>query len=89
MNKLNWLVGLGAMAILAGCAGSSEPDEYDVESYESISNPASVYCVQQNGELQAFNENDQRVMYCVLSEEEKYEQWEYYKENHNKEKDKM
>ncbi|MDB1126326.1 putative hemolysin [Vibrio algarum] len=87
MKKLNWLVGLGAVAILAGCAGSNEPDEYDVESYDPISNPASVFCVQQNGELQAFDENDQRVMYCVLSEDEKYEQWEYYKENYGKEKE--
>lgn len=78
MIKLNWLIGLGAAGVLAGCAGSNEPDKYDVESYEPISNPASVYCAQKEGKLLAFNENNERIMYCVFSEDEKYEQWEFY-----------
>ncbi|MDV7103391.1 DUF333 domain-containing protein [Vibrio sp. TH_r3] len=83
MNKLGWSVSFTALLTLTAC--SSQTDEYDVESYDQISNPASVYCVQQKGELMAFNENDARVMYCVLSEDEKHEQWEYYEGRHDRE----
>jgi putative hemolysin len=84
MVKMKWLASLGTVLIVTGCAAPSEPDEYDVESYDAISNPASVFCAQQQGELRAFDENNQRVMYCVLSEDERVEQWQYYNENRHK-----
>ena len=86
MNKLGWSVSFTVLLTLTAC--SSQPDEYDVESYEQISNPASVYCVQQKGELVAFNESEARVMYCVLSEDEKYEQWEFYETRYEREEKK-
>ena len=69
--------------LLAGC--SSEPDEYEVKDYQSVANPASVYCVQQGGELETVNENEMRVTYCVFSDEDRTEQWEYYRNNHDEE----
>ncbi|MEP8023235.1 DUF333 domain-containing protein, partial [Vibrio parahaemolyticus] len=41
-----------------------------------------VYCVQQGGELDTVSENGERVTYCVLSDDERVEQWEYYRNNH-------
>ena len=41
-----------------------------------------VYCVQQGGELDTVTENGERVTYCQLSENERFEQWEYYRNNH-------
>jgi|GEM_PF-752355 len=69
-------------ALLAGC-GSSEPDEYDVKEYDATTNPASLYCVQQGGELEMVTEDKKRVTYCTFSADDKTEQWEYY-ENRDK-----
>ncbi len=74
-----------ASVVLVGC--SSEPDEYEVKEYDATTNPASLYCVQQGGELEMMSENNKRMTYCVTSEDEKVEQWEYY-ENRDKSKDK-
>lgn len=74
-----------ASVVLVGC--SSEPDEYEVKEYDATTNPASLYCVQQGGELEMMSENNKRMTYCVTSEDEKVEQWEYY-ENRDKNKDK-
>ncbi len=76
---------LVASMVLVGC--SSEPDEYEVKEYDATTNPASLYCVQQGGELEMMSENNKRMTYCVTSEDEKVEQWEYY-ENRDKNKDK-
>ncbi len=86
MKTLNLLIGLGIATVLTGCSNSGDSDEYAVESYEPVSNRASVYCVRQGGELQAFNEESSRQTYCVLSEDEKYEQWAYYNNNHEQNK---
>ncbi len=76
MNKFTLLVSFSLFGALAGCSNESNP--YYVESYDQTSSPASVYCVQQGGKLQAFTEDNHRVMYCVLSDDKKYEEWEYY-----------
>ncbi len=86
MKTLNLLIGLGVATILSGCSNSGSSDEYAVENDEPVSNRASVYCVQQGGELQAFDENNSRLTYCVFSEDEKYEQWAYYDDNHEENK---
>ncbi|MGF1756009.1 DUF333 domain-containing protein [Vibrio makurazakiensis] len=69
--------------VLVGCA--SEPtQEVDGETKKVVmmANPAAVYCVQQSGALETVTENEKRVTYCVLSEEERVEQWEYFNKNH-------
>ncbi|EKM29308.1 hypothetical protein VCHENC02_4877, partial [Vibrio harveyi] len=69
-----------AAMVLAGCStyeGATRSNEYT-----SAANPAAVYCVQQGGELDTVTENGERVTYCLLSENERVEQWEYYRKNH-------
>lgn len=80
MKKLAVLGSMTAALLLVGCA--SEPDEYEVKEYQMAANPAAVYCVQQDGELETITEDNKRVTYCVLSDEERIEQWEYYRQNH-------
>lgn len=83
MNRAFTILTMIGVVSLAGCA--SEPDEYEVKEYTSMANPAAVYCVQQGGELDTVSENEKRVTYCVLSAEERVEQWEYYRNSQNKE----
>ncbi|NRF61781.1 DUF333 domain-containing protein [Vibrio coralliilyticus] len=79
MKKATWVLTSAAAIALAGCA--SEPDEYEVKGYTSITNPASVYCAQQGGKLETVSENEKRVTYCVLSSDNRIEQWEYYRQH--------
>jgi putative hemolysin len=81
MKTTNWLIGIFAVAALAGC--SSEPDKYDVDEIDVVSDPAFIYCVEQGHKLEKFSENGERVTYCVMSEDEKQNVWEYY-ENRDK-----
>ncbi|WP_299693138.1 DUF333 domain-containing protein [uncultured Vibrio sp.] len=67
--------------VLGGCA--NDYAEYSEDQRISVSNPASVYCVQQDGELDTVTENNQRTTYCVFEDGERVEQWEYYKNNHD------
>jgi len=80
MNKTNLIMALTAMLVLAGCStyeGATRSTEYI-----SITNPAVVYCVQQGGALDTVSENGERVTYCVHSDDERVEQWEYYRNNY-------
>lgn len=79
MRNAALLVTLLGAAVLTGCA--NEPDEYEVKEYTTASNPAAVYCVKQQGELDTVSENDRRVTYCVLPDGSRQEQWEYYRES--------
>lgn len=81
MNKIAILSGLGSVLVFSGCALN---DKNDVTQYDSISEPASVYCVEQQGELQAYTEADRRVKYCVFSDDEKYPLIPYYNDRHSK-----
>ncbi len=77
MKKTSLMMAMAGTMVLAGCStydGSTE--------YTSVANPAAVYCVQQGGELDTVSENGERVTYCVLSDDERVEQWEYYRNNH-------
>ncbi len=75
MKKANLTMTMVVATLLIGCSS------YDTE-YNSTANPASVYCVQQGGELEAVTENEGRVTYCVFSDDERVEQWQYYRDNH-------
>ncbi len=75
MKKTSLMTTMAVIAVLAGCSS------YDTE-YTSTANPASVYCVQQGGELDTVTEGGARVTYCVFSEDERVEQWQYYRDNH-------
>ncbi|GAL12437.1 hemolysin [Vibrio astriarenae] len=73
MNVKMILMGIGLGALVSGCADVQ--DKYDVGEYTAVSNPASVYCVEQEGELVMVTEAGKRVTYCKLSDDEMVEQW--------------
>ncbi|MGR4990565.1 putative hemolysin [Vibrio sp. WZ-1] len=83
MKKTTIVTAVAAAIVLAGCStyeGATRSNEY-----ASAANPAAVYCVQQGGELETVTENGERVTYCLLSENERVEQWEYFRKNHKQE----
>jgi putative hemolysin len=80
MKKHLLLAAIGSAVIISGCA-SSEPDKYDVESYEPLTDPAVLYCVNQGGELERASEEGLRVTYCKMSEEELVEVQAYYQQH--------
>ncbi|WP_338562962.1 DUF333 domain-containing protein [Erwinia sp. E_sp_B04_7] len=47
-----------------------------------MANPASVYCLQQQGSLQFVQEQKGTVGYCTLPSGEKIEEWTLYRQNH-------
>ncbi len=75
MNK-GLIAGVAASMVLLGCA--TPDDKYDVESWEPKTDPASMYCVEQEGKIIRVTEGENRVGYCQLSEDEQYELQEYY-----------
>ncbi|MCR9908234.1 DUF333 domain-containing protein [Vibrio campbellii] len=80
MKKTTLVTAVAAAMVLAGCStyeGATRSNEYT-----AAANPAAVYCVQQGGELDTVTENGERVTYCQLSENERFEQWEYYRNNY-------
>ncbi|WP_319534665.1 DUF333 domain-containing protein [uncultured Vibrio sp.] len=85
MNKTSLMITMAVTAGLTGCStydGATRSTEYT-----SAANPASVYCVQQGGEMETVTENGERVTYCVFSDDERVEQWEYYRDNHQEGED--
>ncbi|CAM2900031.1 DUF333 domain-containing protein [Vibrio rarus] len=84
MKKALLLSVMTGTVLLAGCA--SEPDEYTVKDWDPITSKASMYCVQQNHDIERATENGNRVTYCELSDDEKYDIWEYYYQNHEDER---
>ncbi|CAM2981525.1 DUF333 domain-containing protein [Vibrio mytili] len=79
MKQKSLMLTLTVMTV-AGCS-TYEGATRDTE-YTSAANPASVYCVQQGGELKMLSENGERVTHCVFSEDESIEQWEYFRQHH-------
>ncbi|WP_241901344.1 DUF333 domain-containing protein [Vibrio sp. 10N.286.49.B3] len=65
---------------LTGCAQYEQDEE--IKNYTKMSNPAAVYCAQKDGKLETVSENKRRVTYCNLPNEERVEQWEFYRNNH-------
>lgn len=57
--------------LLVGC-GDSDPEE---------ANPASVFCVEQGGEVDIVDEADGQVGYCVLPDGTRVDEWEYFRAN--------
>lgn len=85
MRNTYLALAVSSAVLLAGCA--SEPDEYEVKEYTSLANPAAVYCVQQGGALETVTEDAKRVTYCVFQNDQRVEQWEYYRNNHKQQSD--
>ena len=62
-----------AAVLVAGC-GEDQPDP-------EVANPASVFCVEQGGEVEIVDEEGGQVGYCILPDGTRVEEWEYYREN--------
>jgi len=68
------VVGLTVVVLLtAGCND-------DVEDPE-VANPASVFCVEQGGEVEIVDEEGGQVGYCILPDGTRVEEWQYFREN--------
>ncbi|MDC3332405.1 DUF333 domain-containing protein [Ilumatobacter sp.] len=63
------LVGAG----LAGCSSGN------ASNLPGLANPASVYCVEQGGEVDIVEETDGEVGYCNLPDGSRVEEWELYR----------
>lgn len=83
MKKVLLLSLICGSVVLTGCA--REKTEYTVENWDPITSEASMYCVQEGHQIERSTENGIRVTNCKLSEDEKYEIWEYYKMSHDQE----
>ncbi|WP_428774435.1 putative hemolysin [Vibrio sp.] len=66
---------------IVGCSSESNP--YKVDDWAEVSNPATIYCVHQGGQLKMTSEGNQRVTYCLLEDGSMREQWEYYRASQN------
>lgn len=77
MKLMPLLCAVSGSMLLVGC--NATLDDYRERSYTSMANPASVYCAQQQGQLQTVTEEGQRITYCVLPNEDRIEQWEYFR----------
>jgi putative hemolysin len=68
------VVGLTVVVLLTvGCNGDDEDPE--------VANPASVFCVEQGGEVEIVDEEGGQVGYCLLPDGTRVEEWEYFREN--------
>lgn len=73
MRTRSWTLAIVAslLLVLVGC-GDSDPEE---------ANPASVFCIEQGGELDIVTEEDGEVGYCILPDGTRVDEWEYFEEN--------
>lgn len=66
----------GALTI-AACGGDDDSNDPNDEE----ANPASVFCVDQGGDVDIVDEADGQVGYCVFPDGTRVDEWEYYREN--------
>ncbi|MDF2152577.1 DUF333 domain-containing protein [Vibrio sp. CAU 1672] len=83
MKIKHLLAAVAVVSSVAGCADMQQAyDAYDVVDYDTVTNPASIYCVQQGGGLQMETEHGQRITYCQISAEQRTELSEFYGNSH-------
>ncbi|MBM7035759.1 DUF333 domain-containing protein [Vibrio ulleungensis] len=75
MNKA-YMTAVFAAVLAVGC--TTTETEYTVESWEPLTDPAAMYCVEQEGKFIRISEGESRVGYCEFSEDERYELQDYY-----------
>jgi len=69
-------VGCAAAALLVGCGGGTDTP---ATTEPGLANPASVYCVEQGGQVDIVDEALGQVGYCVLPDGRRVEEWEFYR----------
>jgi len=62
---------------LAACGSDAEPT--DTTPDVGLANPASVFCVEQGGTVEIFDEADGQVGYCNLPDGTRVEEWDYFR----------
>lgn len=67
---------IALMAVLAGCASSHDQPRV------GLANPASVYCLEQGGQVRLENWPGGQVGICVLPSGEEIEEWALYRRDH-------
>lgn len=74
-SRALWLAAMTTTVTLlvTGCGDESPNPEQ--------ANPASVFCVEQGGELEIVDEEGGQVGYCLLPDGTRVEEWEYYRAN--------
>jgi len=74
-NVARSFVVLVLAAFVTGCGDDAEPSPTTV----AIANPASVYCVEQGGEVEIVDEADGQRGYCLLPDGTRVDEWELYR----------
>lgn len=80
MKKVYLFTGLAATLVMAGCA--SNGDRYYVANQPAVTEPATIYCVQEGGQLEFATEHGERLTFCKVGDNDRVEQWQYYNEHH-------
>ena len=75
LNMTRLVAALVIGAVVGGCGDDAEPSPTTV----AIANPASVYCVEQGGEVEIVDEADGQRGYCLLPDGSSVDEWELYR----------
>lgn len=65
-------------AVLAGCTVSGPDPVLAI----GMPNPAAVYCIERGGTLDVQERPQGNITYCVLSNGQRVEEWDFYRQNH-------
>lgn len=66
------------MTLAVSACGSDDGDD---DSPTDEANPASVYCIDQGGEVEIVDTGDGETGMCNLPDGTTVDEWEYYREN--------
>ncbi len=78
MNNYTKIALAAAIVSLAGCAAQ----QTTVKKETSLPNPASVFCIQQGGQVQNVNTPAGQAGYCQWPDGQRVEEWTYFREHH-------
>jgi len=70
---------------LCGC--SVLPAAQEEGKTVGVANPASTFCIEQGGELEIRDEENGQAGYCLFADGTEREEWEFFRENNEKEKE--
>lgn len=80
MKKVYVFTGLAVSFLVAGCA--NQGGRYHVANELAVTEPATIYCVQEGGAIEFANEHGERMTYCSFGNNKRVEQWAYYNQHH-------
>lgn len=66
------------VAMAAGCTVSGPDPIMGLQ----LPNPASVYCIERGGSIDIKESPQGDVTTCVLSDDTRVDEWEFYRQNH-------